>query len=103
MTFADFLNKTATVRRLGTADRTQRSFETVGTIDVHVQSAGDEVSNTIEGQYTQKYKIYAAVDADVQDGDHLIVEFKTYKILRVTAWSFRGIHFKKCICELGQK
>jgi len=76
---SDFFTTTFTVTRMiWSGDSSAEASQ--GTFSGHIQQAEPELAQSLGYAFTRTFKVWCAVDTDVEDGDTLTVGNNTYSV-----------------------
>jgi hypothetical protein len=98
--YSDFLTKTATVKRLGTTTKTERSRTTVSgtTFNVSEVQLRNEM-DLVQGMHVTRYMVYTDFDSTIRKGDTITVDNDDYIVLVSEPFKVRGLEFRRLITD----
>ena len=99
MSFANLLNKTATVKRL-TDVGDKSTYASVGSFACHIQQMTPEETNFIGGVFGRTFKVYAKEDADVGLSDEITIDSVAYKIKAIKTLTYGNLPHLEIVAVL---
>lgn len=95
----DHFTQSATIKRLGSATKTKRTYATSGSGVLVSEPQIVSERNLLDGSYGQYYAIYSAVGSDILQGDQLTVGGVMYTVFEVMKYKYRNLEFIKVKAE----
>lgn len=91
--------QTGTIKRLGTATKTKRTYATSGSGVLVSEPQIVSERNLLDGSYGQYYAIYSAIGSDILQGDQITINTIMYTVFEVMKYKYRNLEFLKIKAE----
>lgn len=78
----NFFTKTVTIKRLATTTGYKKTFQTVGTVSVHLQEMTREAKERLGIIEERAWIMWCDIDEDINEGDTVTDEYSTEYIVK---------------------